>query len=180
MLGRLFLRTLPEEFTDNSVYAWFPLMTPAAMDEILTDLDQKAKYDFERPGTTHGTREFKEYGRYLGFSQNKEKFRHPFLNRVSKVVHGPGFFLATDTPERGEREQRRCSRDWRRPQNKSTHHQVLLRKHQGSHRQGVVQACGWRESALDIVRDVFRVVPIQWVATQVVSEAASSRASAAC
>jgi len=40
MLGQLFLRALPGEFTNNSTYAWFPLMTPTAMDEILTELQQ--------------------------------------------------------------------------------------------------------------------------------------------
>ena len=34
---------------------------------------------------------------------------------------------------------------------------------------------GGESSGLDIVRDVFMVVPIQWVATQAVSEATSSR-----
>jgi hypothetical protein len=28
-LGRLFLRTLPNHFTENSVYTFFPLMTPS-------------------------------------------------------------------------------------------------------------------------------------------------------
>ena len=59
MLGRLFLRTLPDEFTENSTYAWFPLMTPKAMDEVLTELGQKDKYDLVRPKTTRAAHEFK-------------------------------------------------------------------------------------------------------------------------
>ena len=175
MLGRLFLRTLPEEFTDNSVYAWFPLMTPKAMDEVLTELDQKDKYDFARPGTTHGTREFKEYGEVSGILGNKEKFRHAFLNRVAKVVHGPGFFLATDTPERGEREQRQMLKALADTSDQVDditqffydNTKALIAKQS-------YKLVGGEKSALDIVRDVFRVVPIQWVATQVVSEASSS------
>ena len=107
MLGRLFLRTLPDEFSENSTYAWFPLMKPKAMDEVLTELGQKDKYDLFRPKTARATHEFKEYGEVSGILGTKDKFRHAFPHRISKVIHGPGFFLATDAPERGEREQRR-------------------------------------------------------------------------
>ena len=179
MLGRLFLRTLPEEFTDNSIYAWFPLMTPKAMNEILTELNQKEKYDFERPGTTHGIREFKEYGEVSGILGNKDnKFRHPFLNRVSKIVHGPGFFLATDTPERGEREQRQILKALA-----ETPEQVdVITKFFYDNTKALIAKQSYKlvdgeRSALDIVRDVFRVVPIQWVATQIVSDATPSRSS---
>ena len=169
MLGRLFLRTLPDEFTDSSVYAWFPLMTPQAMDEILTEIGGKDKYDFTRPGTADSVVKFKEYGEVVGVLGNKDKFKHPFLQRVSSVIHGPGFFLATDSPERGERERRRILGALA-----ETHEQVdaitkffyentkaLIAKHS-------YKSVGGKQSALNVVRDVFRVVPIQWVAIQVV------------
>ena len=66
MLGRLFLRTLPEEFTNNSIYSWFPLMTAAVIDEILMELDQRENDDFKRPERIQCTREFKEYGELSG------------------------------------------------------------------------------------------------------------------
>jgi linoleate 10R-lipoxygenase len=75
-LGRLFLRTLPEEFTDSySICAWFLLMTPMAMDETLTELDQKEKYDFEQPGSAHSTREFKGYGEISSLFGSEDKFK---------------------------------------------------------------------------------------------------------
>jgi len=107
MLGRLFLRTVPEGFADNSVYPWFLLVIPEVMDENLTELGQKGRYDFERPGSTHGTRELKEYGEVSGIIEDRKKFAgHPFLNGVSKVIYCPGFILATDTRETEEMEQR--------------------------------------------------------------------------
>ena len=168
MLGRLFLRTLPEEFTDNSTYAWFPLMTPQAMDEILTELGQKDEYDFQRPKSTPGAREFKEYGEVKGILGNKDKFRHPFLNRVSRVIHGAGFFLATDAPERGEREQRQIFKALA-----ETEEQVdeitrfFYEKTKALIAENSYDLVGGKTRALDIVRDVFRVVPIQWVASLV-------------
>jgi len=41
-------------------------MNPAAMGEVLMELDPRDKYDFMRPWSTHGTREFKEYGEVSG------------------------------------------------------------------------------------------------------------------
>lgn len=176
MLGRLFLRTLPDEYTDNSTYAWFPLMTPQAMDEILTKVGGKDKYDLVRPKSADPVREFKEYGEVSGILTNKDKFKHPFLYRVSSIIHGPGFFLATDSPERGEREQRLIFKALA-----ETPEQVdditkffydSTKAHITKHSYKLV---GGEKSALDIVRDVFRVVPIQWVATQVVSLRLPSR-----
>lgn len=172
MLGRLFLRTLPDEFTDNSVYAWFPLMTPQAMDEILTELDQKEKYDFVRPKSVYGAREFEEYGEITGILGNKEKFRHPFLPRISQVIRGPGFFLATDAPERGEREQRQLLKALAEtPEQVTAITKFFYESTKALIAKGSFQLVGGKRNGLDIVRDVFRVVPIQWVATQVVSEA---------
>lgn len=90
MLGRLFLRTMPTEFTDNSVYTWFPLMTPPAMDEILTSLDLKDKYEFTRPTTTSVPVELKDYGQVAGVLANTTNFQDPFLPRISAVIKGPG------------------------------------------------------------------------------------------
>jgi len=172
MLGRLFLRTLPDEFTENSTYAWFPLMTPKAMDEVLTPLNQKEKYDFKRPGSARGALEFKEYGEVSGIlANNEKKFRHPFLHRVSEVIRGPGFFLATDAPERGEREQRQVFKSLAEtPEQVDAITTFFYETTKALIKQESYKLVGGKKSGLDIVRDVFRVVPIQWVATQVVSE----------
>ena len=174
MLGRLFLRTLPEEFTENSTYAWFPLMTPQAMDEVLTKLDQKSKYDLKRPNSTRGVVELKEYGEVSGALGNKDKFKYPFLGRISKVIHGPGFFLATDAPERGEREQRQLLKALAEtPQQVDAITKFFYENTKNLIAKESYTLVGGKKSGVDIVRDVFRVVPILWVATEVVSEAFS-------
>ena len=171
MLGRLFLRTLPDQFTENSTYAWFPLMTPKAMEEVLTELDQLDKYDRTRPGTSRGSLEFREYGEIKGILENKEKFDHPFLHRVSKIIHGPGFFLATSAPERGEREQRQTLKALAEtPEQVDAITKFFYESTKALIAKESYKLVGGKRSGLDIVRDVFRVVPIQWVATQVVSE----------
>ena len=173
MLGRLILRTLPEQFTENSTYAWFPFMTPQAMDEVLTMLGNKDKYDFVRQAQpTDPVREFKGYGEVHGIIANKDKFRHPFLYRISKVIHGPGFFLATDSPERGEREQRQMFKALAEtPEQVDQITRFFYENTKALIAKESFKLVGGKTSVIDIVRDVFRVVPIQWVATQVVGEA---------
>ena len=167
MLGRLFLRTLPDEFTENSTYAWFPLMTPKAMDEVLMPLGQKWKYDLARPKSARGALEFKEYGEVSGILVNKEKFRHPFLHRIATVIRGLGFFLATDTPEMGEREQRQVYNALAgTPEQVDAITQFFYESTKVLIAEESYRLIGGKRSGLDIVRDVFRVVPIQWVATK--------------
>ncbi len=60
-LGRLLLRTLPNNYTDNSMYTWFPLMTPGAMKPHLTKLNVINKYSLERPKTVVPARNVTEY-----------------------------------------------------------------------------------------------------------------------
>ena len=48
-LGRLFMRALPEHYTAESAYTWFPLMTPDAMAKILANLGDSDKYALARP-----------------------------------------------------------------------------------------------------------------------------------
>ena len=149
-------------------------MTPKAMDEILTPRGEKDKYDFVRPKSGRGAREFKEYGEVSGILGNKEKFRHPFLPRISKVISGPGFFLATDAPERGEREQKQVFKALAEtPEQVDAITKFFYENTKALIAKESYKLVGGKQSALDIVRDVFRVVPIQWVATQVVSETVS-------
>jgi linoleate 10R-lipoxygenase len=90
MLGRLFLRTLPRQYTEDSTFTWFPLMTPEAMKEVLSNVETKDKYDFKRPEYVPAPVHVKEYGEVAGILTNKTKFQDPFLNRVAPIIDGPG------------------------------------------------------------------------------------------
>jgi hypothetical protein len=90
MLGRLFLRTLPDHFTENSVYTWFPFMTPEAMKVNLTKLNLINKYDFNNPntGTTYITvKGHAEIAQILG---DAESFKTSYPTRASTVIDGKG------------------------------------------------------------------------------------------
>jgi len=97
---------------------------------------------------------------------DNDKFSHPFLYRVSRVIHGPGFFLATGSPGRGEREQRQIFKALAETDDQVNeitqfffeNTKALISKHSYEFVDG-------KKKALDVVRDVFRVVTIQWVAS---------------
>lgn len=89
MLGRLILRGLPGEFTENSVYTWFPLQTPESMKVFLRDLGTASRYDFARPpdGPVIAiAREYNEVRQILGSDQ----FRPSYGDKATRVISGEG------------------------------------------------------------------------------------------
>jgi linoleate 10R-lipoxygenase len=89
ILGRLLLRGFPHEFTDNSVYTWFPLQNPESMEVFLGKLGTADRYDFKRPpdpAPIANAREYKDVQQVLGSTQ----FRHPYGDRGDGIVSGEG------------------------------------------------------------------------------------------
>jgi linoleate 10R-lipoxygenase len=77
MLGRLILRALPGEFTENSTYAWFPLQTPESMEVFLSRLGTSDRYSFTRPGSIPNVVNAREYDAIQNILGNKQ-FVHPW------------------------------------------------------------------------------------------------------
>lgn len=90
MLGRLLLRTLPHEYTSNSTYTWFPLMTPGAMEKILTNLEWKHLYDLQRPTTVPELKVLTSYDDVKTVMKEGTTFGTGFMDRVKRIVDGPG------------------------------------------------------------------------------------------
>ena len=90
MLGRLFLRTLPNHFTENSTYTWFPLMTPEAMEVNLANLKLTDKYDLNRPTPSTPYITVKGHAAIAQILGDPETFKTPYLARASTVIPGPG------------------------------------------------------------------------------------------
>ena len=89
MLGRLILRGLPGEFSDNSTYTWFPLQTPASMKVFLRKLGTPDRYAFSRPPDPAPiviAKEYNDVQQILGSAQ----FRHPYGDKGARIVSGDG------------------------------------------------------------------------------------------
>jgi linoleate 10R-lipoxygenase len=94
MLGRLILRTLPGEFTENSTYTWFPLQTPESMKVFLSRLGTADLYSFSRPGTAPVVACAKEYNDVQLILGSKQ-FVHPYGAKAARVVSGEGYVNVT-------------------------------------------------------------------------------------
>jgi linoleate 10R-lipoxygenase len=95
MLGRLLLRSLPQQFTENSTYTWFPLQTPESMQVFLGKLGAADRYTFHRPGIfpeTATVREYNDVRQVLGSAQ----FRPSCIDRAARVVTGEGCVIVAD------------------------------------------------------------------------------------
>lgn len=90
MLGRLFLRTLPEQYTSDSSYTWFPLMTPDAMKGFTETLGVSARYNFDRPRKAPATTVVNEYEVVKAVLKDEGRFRPPYADRVGAVTKGQG------------------------------------------------------------------------------------------
>ncbi|KAF8578807.1 linoleate diol synthase [Ramaria rubella] len=98
MLGRLFLRTLPANYTPNSSFTWFGLMMPEAMKENLTKLGIADKYSFERPGTQAAAQAIDTFPGVRSVLKNRAVFRTPYSDRAKDVLAGQGYLVSMDDP----------------------------------------------------------------------------------
>ncbi|KAF7370587.1 Heme peroxidase [Mycena sanguinolenta] len=158
-LGRLFLRTLPDNFTENSAYAFFPLMTPSAMKSHLSKMHLLESYDLTRPKQLSPIQTVQDYSQIAEIMKNP-KFVPPYAARAAKVIKGKGFFLVES-----ETEQRAIYDPLFESQESldkiGTYFRDTTRKLINSESITVV---GGKTCVADIVRDVLKVVPVCWAA----------------
>ncbi|KIY53364.1 linoleate diol synthase [Fistulina hepatica ATCC 64428] len=160
-LGRLILRTLPNDFTDNSVYAFFPLMTPKAMRLILDDKKLTDQYDLARPVKCMPTCKVTGRADIVKIMDNRS-FVTPYELRASKVCSSEyvaKFLGGSDDQEK----VRQLLNDPSISQDILTFFaditEVLIRENS-------YKLVGGEVQALDVVRDVLKAAPIHWVATE--------------
>ncbi|KAI0923759.1 hypothetical protein AcV5_009223 [Taiwanofungus camphoratus] len=162
-LGKLFLRTLPRQFTADSSYAWFPLMTPEAMQQILTKLNVVNTYNLSRPETVPSSTEVYEYSEVAQVLGSDDQFSVRYVSRASRVISGQGFFMSSDNPARAAREQRAfLSALVGAPSSPDNITSFFYRKTRELMLQESYSLVGSPTKNVDIVRDVLKFVPIHW------------------
>ncbi|KAH8104009.1 linoleate diol synthase [Cristinia sonorae] len=167
-LGRLFLRTLPNNFNHDSVYTWFPLMTPQAMKPILRKLGDTHLYDFNKPGVITEIPSIGDYRSVAEVLRSPDRFGAPQHARAGIIVSGAGFFIASDSAARGEREQRAMIKALTgTPDGTSKILDYFYKKTRDMmmNESWTAVACNTRN--VDITRDVLKYVPIHWACEMV-------------
>ncbi|KAJ7504371.1 linoleate diol synthase [Mycena galericulata] len=158
-LGRLFLRTLPNNFTENSSYAFFPLMTPSSMQGYLSKMHLVDSYDLSRPKQLSPVQTVKEYAEIVEIIKNP-KFVAPYAERATRVIKGKGFFLVE-----GEKRQSEIYSQLFESQESLDKIGIFFRD--TTRKLIVAQSftiVGNNTCVVDIARDVLKVVPVYWAA----------------
>lgn len=138
-------------------------MTPEGVKEVLGKFGGTENYDPGRSNTSGSVYGFKDHEEVTGILKNK-KFKHPFLKRISGVIHGPGFFLCTESSERREREYNQMLKVLAEtPEKVEAITSFFYESTKALIAEESYTLGGGKANA---VRDVFRVIPTR-VATQV-------------
>jgi hypothetical protein len=186
ILGRLLLRALPGEFTENSSFTWFPLQTPESMEVFLKKL-KISRYNLKRPGIAPivGTaREYNDVRQILGSTQ----FRPSYGDKAARVASGEGyvmlinecrpclnnydrFFLASNNDADSQRDQREVLRVLSASPAEAG--KIAQYFYERTRKLIIAKSYTLADKGVkyvDIVRDVLRYVPLYWTATELVCD----------
>ncbi|KAJ3798492.1 linoleate diol synthase [Lentinula aff. detonsa] len=159
-LARLFLRALPEQFTKNSTYAFFPLMTPEAMKVYLKDLKLLDQYDMNRPTRRDPGLVASDYT-VVGNIIKDPKFIAHYEKRAQDVISGKGFFSA---PEDRSEQERVLGALAGTPDASAELTNFFFEKTQELIKSNSFNLSGSKTRSVNLVRDVLKPVPIHWIA----------------
>ncbi|KAF9454341.1 linoleate diol synthase [Macrolepiota fuliginosa MF-IS2] len=95
-MGKLFLRTLPNNYSENSVYTFFPFMTPDSMKTNLTKLNVLDHYDVNKPVPQQQAVTFTDYNAVVQILKSDEDFELPYREHTSRIIKGTGFYPIED------------------------------------------------------------------------------------
>lgn len=84
------MRALPNHYSADSSYTWFPLMTPDAMEGVLTKLGDIDLYNLSRPVPAQPPADVSDYRDAAQVLGSPEKFGAVCAGRASSVIHGNG------------------------------------------------------------------------------------------
>ncbi|KAG2132772.1 heme peroxidase [Suillus clintonianus] len=164
-LGRLFLRTLPNDYTKDSIYTWFPLVHPDSMEGYLKNLNKLDEYSLERPkpsGPATTVNNYVEVGQVL---RSTDKYVPEYVDRAAEVLKGKGFFTASAN---GVEEQKRFINALApTPEAISAIGTYFNNKTKELIEQHSFSLIGKNVRAVNIVRDVLKSVPLHWAATEI-------------
>ena len=187
MLGRLFNRCFPGEFSDNSTYTWFPFQSPPSMEVFLRRLGTAHLYEFNRPPDhipIAVAREYEEVQLILGNAQ----FRPLYGDKGARILKGEGrvipkslanashslnvhfdrFFLASNKDAESQRDQRDVLRILGAQDESDQIAHYFYEKTRELIKLKSYSLTDKTIKYVDIVRDVLRYLPVHWAATSLV------------
>lgn len=189
MLGRILQRGLPRHYPATSVYMHFPLITPTgqphSMDNVLKRIDKYQDYDHGIPQKIGETMAVTEpNAMYAALSDESDAgLVTPYGSTVRDVRLTPSFLTVIDEPAKYARvtqlvqsvfvpkETMKETMDW--------FYTRTVELVEEKHLKLVLSESGTQTDMIDIVKDVFRLVPVHWASTKIVSLSCSGHVSVA-
>jgi linoleate 10R-lipoxygenase len=182
-LGRLFLRTLPNHFTDNSVYTFFPFMTPDAMKTHLKEMKVLDQYDLARPKGQSKVKVVTDYVQVAEILSNSAGFASSYAERAARVINGKGYVVnciwfggaclmkwSSFYTVHGDTEQDKIAKHLAdTPEATDKIGKYFYDTTSQLIKSNSFSLVGKKVCGVDIVRDVLRVVPVMWAAADIVS-----------
>ncbi|KAF9240691.1 heme peroxidase [Melanogaster broomeanus] len=163
-LGRLFLRTLPNDYDEKSVYTWFPFMHPEAMEMNLKKIGKLDDYSLTRPIKSIPPTTVKNYVEVSEVLRNTVDFTPDSEVRARDVIKGEGFFSASSDADKMRNEFLGALAP---PEAIDKIRQYFYKK---TCELIVASSCsliGENTKAVNVVRDVLKLVPVYWAASEV-------------
>ncbi|KZT38100.1 linoleate diol synthase [Sistotremastrum suecicum HHB10207 ss-3] len=164
-LGRLFLRTLPNEYNSESTYTWFPLFTPETMHKSLVNLGLEEKYTFDRPVPAAEVIPVGNHNDVDIVLTAPSNFEAHYAERARRILPGRinGFFIA-DEYTRALREQHQVQQAlFGKPDSLRNIADYFATTTLELIEERSFGLSGKTTQNIDIVRDVLNSVPIYWV-----------------
>lgn len=162
-LGRLLLRTLPDHYTENSIYTFFPLMTPDAMKPHLKKLNVIDQYDLSRPVAKTVIKTVNAYPQVAAILKDSDTFSSPYAARAARVIQGKGFY-AVDGADAQEKVYKALGDT---PDSINKIGRFFYEKTRELIDARSFSLVGKKTNGVDLVREVLKYVPVYWAASDI-------------
>jgi cytochrome P450 len=167
-LPALILKTLPEQYEFNSVYALLPFYTPDVAKDIFTKLGCADDYSYERTAGPGPVYSIKSFDACKTAFEDRETYATQYnQSSINQMTDNRGFFIGFDLAEKHDPLSIRMLNAF---YGKNFDEEVTLffkaRTEKQIKKCSISTARGSTTKQLDIVRDVCNFVPIEWIANR--------------
>ncbi|KAL9713581.1 hypothetical protein Ac2012v2_003192 [Leucoagaricus gongylophorus] len=160
--ARLLLRTLPSNYSEDSVYTYFAFMTPDAMQKNLHKLGVLKQYDLNKPQPQVQTYNFTDYHDVVQILKNEADFETPYTERASRVLPTTAGFYPVQSGQ--------ALNDVLSALNGSPDLMESIGRYFHDTTQKLIAEnsftlVGGMSFGVDVIKNVIRLVPVYWAAS---------------
>lgn len=161
-MARLLLRTLPNHYSENSVYTFFPFITPDVMQGNLDKLGVLKQYDLNRPQIQPQTYDFTDYNDVVQILKSETDFETPYAERASRIMKKTAGFYPIENEQIQKGVITALNGSPKLVESIGRYFYETTQKLMAEHSFTLV---GGKSFGIDLIKHVVRTVPVYWAAT---------------